>query len=217
MWRCVTASPSPVVWRWDPWPLVSSSWSRTPSGDPLATFLPYRYGSLLEGVAGLLFDPARGILWFAPLLCVGAPIAWLFMRRACSLPSWVAGATFAAYFLVSAAWIGWRGGSGYGPRLLLPGLAALALPLAWLCASASSRRSALRPVVSCLFVAGFTVQWCAALDPVSAFWSIDVGELLTAQAWRTATGVLAGTGLLATIWHYIPSQPFPDGPGQRPV
>lgn len=173
-------------------------------GEPLATFQPYRYGSLSEGALGLLLDPTRGILWFAPLLCVGAPIAWLFVRRARSLPSWLAGATFAAYFLVSAAWIGWRGGSGYGPRLVLPGLAALALPLAGLFASVSARRSAWRPVAFGLVIAGFTVQWCAALDPVPAFWSIDVGELLTARAWRTATGVLAGTGLLATIWYGIP-------------
>lgn len=179
-------------------------------GRPLTTFQPYCYGSLSEGTIGLLLDPARGLLWFAPLLCIGAPLAWLVVPRARSVPSWLAGATFVAYFLVSAGWIDWRGGSGYGPRLLLPALAALTLPLAWLFARVTERRSALLPWVVFLFVAGFTVQWCAALDPVPAFWSIEIDDLLGAKAWATGTGILAGCGLLALLWYRVPSRPFPQ-------
>lgn len=177
-------------------------------GHPFATFQPYRYGSLAEGVPGLLLDPARGILWFAPLLSIGALIAWLFVPRARSVPSWLAGVTFSAYFLASACWVDWRGGSGYGPRLILPGLAALALPLAGLFASVTARRSALRSVVIGLFVAGFTVQWCAALDPVAAFWSIEMDQLLGAKTWRTGTGILVGIGLMTMLWYRIPPRPF---------
>lgn len=179
-------------------------------GDPLATFYPYRVGSLREGAIGLLVDPERGLLWFAPLLLLGSLIAGWKMPQAHRVPSLLAGIAFVTYFLVSAAWIDWRGGSGYGPRLLLPGLAALAVPVTSLLASpVSSRKHPALLVLGGLFVAGFTVQWCAAVDPVPAFWSSSVGDLLSGPLWRTLTGVLFGTGLAVLLWRRMPARPFP--------
>lgn len=179
-------------------------------GEPLATFHPYRVGSFWEGARGLLVDPERGLLWFAPLLFVGSFAAWWKMPRAHRVPSLLAAFAFASYFVVSAAWIDWRGGSGYGPRLLVPGLVALAVPVTSLLASLhSTRNHAALLLPGGLFVAGFTVQWCAAVDPVPAFWSISVGDLLSGPLWRTATGVLLGAVLARLLWRRTPSQPYP--------
>lgn len=179
-------------------------------GEPLATFQPYRIGKPVEGIIGLLVDPTRGLLWFAPLLLLGSVIAWTTARKARSAPALLAGGVFLAYFLVSAAWVDWRGGSGFGPRLLVPGLAALALPLAW-----SIKRFAVRGwarlTLIVLFLAGFTVQWCAATDPVPAFWSIGLGELLADAGWRVVLGPLLGFGLLALLERMVQSASFSTG------
>ena len=63
-------------------------------GNPLATYHPYRVGSLLEGARGLLIDPERGLLWFAPLLLLGSLAAGWKMPRAHRIPSLLAGIAF---------------------------------------------------------------------------------------------------------------------------
>lgn len=182
-------------------------------GDPLATFQPYRVGSLVEGVRGLLVDPERGLVWFAPLLIFGSLVACWQLPRAHRVPLLLAGIAFATYFLLSAAWIDWRGGSGYGPRLLVPGLAALAVPVASLLAT---RRLPTFLFLGGLFVVGFTVQWCAALDPVPAFWSASVNDLLSGSLWRTATGALLGAVLAIFLWRRVPSRPYTESAPANP-
>lgn len=188
-------------------------------GQPLATFQPYRVGSLFAGARGLLVDPSRGLSWFAPLLLVAALAAWVLpaARRAGGIPAALAGAAFAAYFVVTAAWVDWRGGSGYGPRLLVPALAALAVPLAGLVARRGGLPRALSWLLGILFVAGFTVQWCAAVDPVPAFWSIPVAELLGARPWMSLAGALVGTGLGALLLARVPASPYPAAAGAGPA
>ena len=157
-------------------------------GQPFATFQPFQLGSPLRGAVGLLVAPDRGLLWFAPLLVVGM-VGW-WARRWTALDG-AAAAAFVGYFAVTAAWIDWRGGACYGPRLLVPALPALALPLARLVArTRSSPRW--RAAVAALAAAGFTVGWCAALDPVSSFWDSRVPHLLAKSAPVTLLGLAFG-------------------------
>ncbi len=73
---------------------------------------------ILEGVAGVLVSPGRGLLVYSPVLVfsiVGMMVAWrepryLYLRYL----------SFAALLLliIVSKWTGWWGGDSYGPRLL---------------------------------------------------------------------------------------------------
>jgi hypothetical protein len=181
------------------------------TGRPLGTLQPFQLGSPLRGALGLLAAPDRGLLWFAPLLVLGT-VGWWKGRW--TAPDVAAAAAFAGYFAVTAAWIDWRGGTCYGPRLLVPVLPALALPLARLVARARTSPR-WRLALGGLATAGFTVGWCAAFDPVSSFWDSRVGHLLGMQPLATAGGIALGAWL---AWRALRRVGLADaGPAHPPV
>ncbi len=175
-----------------------------------------RLGSPLAGAAGLLADPARGLLWFAPLALAGGVGWWVASRRPAGRPARLATAAIVvAYFALSASWVDWRGGTGFGPRLLVPALPAFAVPLAvWL----DSRRAAAvgRWLLGAAFVAGFTVEWCAALSPVHAFWDATVVGLLRGSPVAALVGAGFGAALLWLVAHRFPSAPGPAAVSSAP-
>jgi hypothetical protein len=71
-----------------------------------------------EGLAGLLFSPARGLFIYSPIFLfsvVGLAAAW---RRGGDALLRSLGVGALAYLLVTAKWRFWWGGFSYGPRLL---------------------------------------------------------------------------------------------------
>lgn len=182
------------------------------TGSPFTTFYPFLLGAPLEGALGLLAAPDRGLLWFAPLLSAGLAGSLVAAKgRADRRLAASAALVFAGYFALTAAWVDWRGGSSYGPRLLVPALPALALLLAHLWTAAGTP---LRRALGGLFVLGFTVHWCAALDPVPAFWSGSAPALLGEGLAATASGLGVGGGLLwlllARFPDRTPGEPQPE-------
>jgi hypothetical protein len=153
----------------------------------------FQVGDPLAGACGLLADGRHGLLLFAPLLLLGslggAMAIWSDGDRAARRIALLACGVFAAYFLVAASWVDWRGGSCYGPRLLVPVLPALVV-VASHCPLDSPR---VRRVLGFAFVAGFTVAFCAALDPWRAFWGASAGELVGARP------LVAGAGALLAL------------------
>jgi hypothetical protein len=118
--------------------------------------------SLLQGMAGLLLSPSRGLLAFSPAMVFAL---WGFVRvfrdsRFAALRPVALAAL--ALFLVVARWFGWAGGWCYGPRLLVDVvtlLAFLAIPVA-----EEVRR---RRVLAVAFGVCFT--WAVAVQFVGAF------------------------------------------------
>jgi hypothetical protein len=45
-------------------------------GEPLATFQPWKSGDPATGTLGLLIEPTRGLVWFAPVLLAAALLGW---------------------------------------------------------------------------------------------------------------------------------------------
>lgn len=74
---------------------------------------------LLQGLAGVLLSPSRGLFVFMPLTLVALVVAAGNFRRLSDRPLAVAAlAACAGQILMVAAYPGWWGGHCYGPRLL---------------------------------------------------------------------------------------------------
>ena len=168
-------------------------------GTPFSTFHPYIVGNPITGAIGLLLDSMHGLIWFAPLLFLGI-FGWL--RRGGIPTDLRAGAflAFVSYFALTAAWADWRGGSSYATRLLLPVLPALVIPLAGLVFDTRFRR-----LLFPLFLIGFVVNWCAALDPFKAFWGVNVFDLLSDNPAVPASGLIVGA-----LFYYVVAEHFPS-------
>jgi len=80
-----------------------------------------------EGALGQLFSPGRGLVFYFP----AAVLAVFGVRRmwalSCSMTLMTFGA-LAALWVLYSPWFAWEGGWTYGPRLLSPALALMAIP-----------------------------------------------------------------------------------------
>lgn len=109
----------------------------------VAAYNQARFGSFLDtgyrtaawnvapwvGLAGLLISPGKGLMWYCPVLPVGIGGLVILARRegrAAALLSGVA----ASYLLVHSVYNHWHGGGAWGPRLILPIVPLLTLPVA---------------------------------------------------------------------------------------
>ena len=105
---------------------------------------------LLEGLAGVLVSPSRGLLVFSPFLLLAAGGVALELRRRRLSPLLPLALAAVAVIAVEAKWFDWWGGWAYGPRRLgdlAPVLAMLAAPaMAWV-AEARWRRAALAAAI----------------------------------------------------------------------
>src|SRR5262249_788293 len=73
------------------------------------------------GVAGLLFSPAYGLLWFSPAAFLAIYGCYVLARRH-SLEAACISVIFLGQLLVHSIWIYSSGGWSWGPRFLLPAL-----------------------------------------------------------------------------------------------
>ena len=86
---------------------------------------------LVKGVFGLLLSPGAGLLVYVPVLVLAMVGAPAFFRR------WKAEALLIAALLVVrlpiyGRWWAWEGGTTWGPRYLLPVIALLLVPIAFI-------------------------------------------------------------------------------------
>lgn len=132
-WRAVFA------WQWRP--MVSFLTPIVAAGIISLWWNALRFGSIwdsgyvatetfsapwLAGIYGLTIGPARGLIWYNPILLLAVPGSVWFWRHArrSFLPI---GALVLVYVLLYAKWYMWHGGYSWGPRFLVPLLPFLAL------------------------------------------------------------------------------------------
>jgi len=105
---------------------------------------------------GMLYSPARGLVWFVPATFLALAGAALFAQRHTRLAV-MSLVLMAGHVLVFSAWWMWWSGWGWGPRFLVPIMpftALMALPML----EAASRRSIVRVFVVGVFVVSVGVQ-----------------------------------------------------------
>lgn len=107
----------------------------------------------VAGARGLLLDPAKSVLLFAPVLAV-VPFALARARRTEPGAFVLLAGNFAITFVLAACWWSWAGGWSWGPRFLLPAVVPLVAAVApWI-----ERSQARARLVAVLLAAGFAVS-----------------------------------------------------------
>jgi hypothetical protein len=186
-----------------------------------------------EGVAGLLFSPGFGLLWFCP--CVLLAFLAMAKLRARDLEAWTIVALAGSSLLLHSLWVAWSGGWSWGPRLLLPvlpGLVALASTLKWggrqlLLAAAVIGFLVNAPTMFSSFkrylaeageqgIAASRLMWEPAQSPLLHAWPtafrqvqdarhLDVHELLAQRGETAATKIENSRALrIVALWWWLP-------------
>ncbi|HUP27943.1 MAG TPA: hypothetical protein VM409_05865 [Chloroflexia bacterium] len=103
---------------------------------------------LQEGLFGLLLSPGKSLLLYAPVVLLAPVGLWLMYRKHGTEGKLIA-LIIVAQALVglgfNARWWAWTGNFAWGPRLILPVLPLVVLPLAAIGAFALERRPELKP------------------------------------------------------------------------
>jgi SAM-dependent methyltransferase len=116
----------------------------------------------LKGAGGLLFEPTKSVLLFAPIVVL-FPFALRHLWRKRRSAFWLVTANLAIAFVFTATWFAWHGGWCWGPRLLIPGLLPTIAAIGpWLSTLARHRVAVL------LLGAGFVVSFPALIVSTQA-------------------------------------------------
>lgn len=143
--------------------LAVAAYNWTRFGSPLDT--GYRTAawnvSPWVGASGLLVSPGKGLLWYCPPLVLA--LAGLASRRRRQPQAWIFLEAIALLYLaVHSVYNHWHGGGCWGPRLILPVVPFLVLPVAdWL--DHPPRLTGAGWVLAALLAAGVLVQLPAVL------------------------------------------------------
>ncbi|MDP3999864.1 MAG: hypothetical protein Q8Q11_00285 [bacterium] len=125
------------------------NWYRT--GSPLSTGYPSPPYSLTSifNFLGALFSPGKGLIWYSPLVVLGAlgfPRLWRSQKPLA--------VSLLTIFLLGAipASSGWWGDEGWGPRYLVPVAWVFIIPIAWWVNSLNRKRILLFITCAAIFV-----------------------------------------------------------------
>ena len=102
-------------------------------GNPLTS----GYSSLLRwdtpvwvGIYGLLLGPGKGLIWFTPLIALSIVALPTFLRRSqTKAEGWLIVGATGLFIGLHSVYDSWAGGGSWGPRLIIPTVAWLILPV----------------------------------------------------------------------------------------
>jgi hypothetical protein len=149
-----------INWRWFGAPFGAQSVLLAKTNSLHSTFGWFTWG--LEGHAGLLISPSRGLLIFSPVVAIAFAGFADAVRSGWSSPLRWCAAAAAAQFLLYGGYSVWWGGHTYGPRYMLDVLPVL-VPLA----AAALSRPRLGRVQTALW--GAALAWSIAIAATGAF------------------------------------------------
>jgi len=165
------------------------------------------------GLHGLLFSSGKGLVWFAPAAALGlALVPWLV--RVDPRVGFLAAGTSATMLVMVACWWTWHGGWSWGPRLLVPLMPVLVLPLAWVFDRYTQFSGGLRIALVAVVAVSVVVQlWGVMTDPVGdrgAIWPLIGGNenesIYVPQVGPWGVESSGGPDILwCRLWHAEPS------------
>jgi hypothetical protein len=148
------------------WPLAlalaaMAFWNAARFGNPFVAGYHFESGEgftspLRISLPGMLFSPARGLVWFVPATFLALAGAASFARR----HTWLAVMSLvliAGHVLIFSAWWMWWSGWGWGPRFLVPSMPFIVLTTLPVL-EAASRRTIVRVLVVVVFAVSVAVQ-----------------------------------------------------------
>ena len=148
-------------------------------GAPLHGSYPFMWGDPLEGARNLLFSSRHGLLPFAPFLGFAVLGFWKLRGRG-PLP-WQALASAVLFFVLTSCWRYWWGGWCYGPRLMVPCIALLAVGLIGLLEPGVRFRRLALPLIGTTIAVSALIQFAAVRENGSAF---DRTPFQLIEQWR---------------------------------
>ncbi len=152
-----------------------------------------RFGSVLQtgysgihfglapwaGLYGLLLSPGKGLLLYCPLVVLGA-LGWRRLAARRPGPAWLILGSATLYLCAHAIYSEWAGGGCWGPRLIVPIVPLLVLPLGeWLDAQRGQR---LRELAAALLVA---VSLVIQLPALAVHWGRSAHAVYAESASET--------------------------------
>lgn len=149
-------------------------------GSPLSPYYQsntFSTGTILEGLAGNLVSPSRGLFVYSPVLIASFWGVYLKIRdrTLVSLDYFLIAIIFLHWLLISAN-MPWFGGHSYGPRLftdMLPFLIYFLLPsLIWFGALPRKKRTAVAPVLLILVSVSVFAQFQGAFSGPARDWNV---------------------------------------------
>jgi hypothetical protein len=173
------------------------------------------YQWVADAVGGYLFSPGKSLFVYSPVLLLGLAGTITLARRR----QWreaLAPATMLAVFVLGyAVWQNenWFGGTGWGPRYMVPLTGLLLLPALPLLERALTRDASrrLQTAVVGLVVLGVGVQLVGTMIPVPTYytrirggtaWDVGVWRLDQTHIWINLK-LLADPGQWGVPWHWI--------------
>lgn len=177
---------------------------------------------LSVGIPQLLFNGEVGLLTFTPWLITAFICFGLFLRRHRPEATLCAMA-FLFNFFFFAKYNSWHGGWVIGPRLLVPTLPFLTVPLfssiedapalAKKAGWSQRRLIALRSLTAVLVTGGFLIQALGAIYPDDQYFSLKVFyKTRTAKPWWSGSGSLASVEFLKSMVSRRPQSESPQPP-----
>ena len=127
LWRTAGAFALPLVIA----AVLLAAYNIARYGNPLDTgyLAEERFdGNWLQGIAGLLVSPGRGLFLYAPVLLLALPAAPTLWHRH-RLTAGLVYAIVIGHVLLYGKWFMWHGGYAWGPRFMLPAVPFLVLGL----------------------------------------------------------------------------------------
>ena len=167
-----------------PFLLFVGWWDYARFGSPFLTGLSQQTFGLVffSGLAGLLFSPGKGLVWYVPLLFLlpwAVPAFWRRLPNVAALFALIVSVTILFYANV----LFWHGDPSWGPRYLYTTLPYLVLPLGEVLRRWSRLRFSMRAVVVAVVAVSVLVQVAAVtVNPWRFWYQVEAHQEATVNA-----------------------------------